>query len=123
AGGYVYAADMDLEKFFDTVSHSKLIEILSRTVRDGRVVSLIRKYLNAGVMTGGRYEPSERGVRQGGPVSPLLSNIMLGELDREVERRGHMFVRYADDVLILCKSKRKIGRASCRERVSMEGAR
>lgn len=110
AGGYVYAADMDLEKFFDTVSHSKLIEILSRTVRDGRVVSLIHKYLNAGVMTGGRYEPSERGVRQGGPLSPLLSNIMLGELDRELERRGHMFVRYADDVLILCKSKRSAER-------------
>ena len=108
--GYSYAADMDLEKFFDTVSHSKLIEVLSRTIKDGRVISLIHKYLNAGVMTGSRYEPSERGVPQGGPLSPLLSNIMLNELDKELERRGHKFVRYADDLVILCKSKRSAER-------------
>ena len=95
--GYTYAVDLDLEKFFDTVSHSKLIEVLSRKVKDGRVISLIHKYLNAGVMTGGKYEPSEQGVPQGGPLSPLLSNIMLNELDWELERRGHKFVRYADD--------------------------
>ena len=108
--GYDYAVDMDLEKFFDTVSHSKLIEVLSRTVQDGRVISLIHKYLNAGVMKDGRFEPSEQGVPQGGPLSPLLSNIILNELDRELESRGHKFVRYADDMIILCKSKRSAQR-------------
>ncbi|WP_026811325.1 group II intron reverse transcriptase/maturase [Arenibacter latericius] len=104
--GYDYAVDMDLEKFFDTVNHSKLIELLSRTVKDNRVVSLIHRYLNAGVQVGQTFEPSKEGVPQGGPLSPLLSNIMLNELDRELEDRGHKFVRYADDFLILCKSKR-----------------
>jgi len=108
--GYRYAVDMDLEKFFDTVSHSKLTEVLSKTIKDGRVISLIHKYLNAGVMTEGRHEPSEQGVPQGGPLSPLLGNIMLNELDRELERRGHKFVRYADDMVILCKSKRSAER-------------
>lgn len=108
--GYNYAVDLDLEKFFDTVSHSKLIEVLSRKVKDGRVISLIHKYLNAGVMKGGKYEPSEQGVPQGGPLSPLLSNIMLNELDWELERRGHKFVRYADDLVILCKSRRSADR-------------
>lgn len=105
-GGYVYAVDLDLEKFFDKVNHSKLIEVLSRTIKDGRVVSLIHKYLNAGVQIGGQLEESEAGVPQGGPLSPLLSNIMLNELDKELERRGHKFVRYADDLVIWCKSKR-----------------
>jgi len=108
--GYRYAVDMDLEKFFDTVSHSKLTEVLSKKIKDGRVISLIHKYLNAGVMTEGREEPSEQGVPQGGPLSPLLGNIMLNELDRELERRGHKFVRYADDKVILCKSKRSAER-------------
>jgi len=101
---------MDLEKFFDTVSHSKLIEVLSKTIKDRRVISLIHKCLNAGVLTEGRHEPSELGVPQGGPLSPLLGNIMLNELDRELERRGHKFVRYADDMVILCKSKRSAER-------------
>jgi RNA-directed DNA polymerase len=104
--GYGYAVDLDLEKFFDKVNHSKLIEVLSRTIKDGRVVSLIHKYLNAGVQIGNSFEPNEMGVPQGGPLSPLLSNIMLNELDKELERRGHKFVRYADDMIILCKSKR-----------------
>ncbi len=104
--GYAYAVDMDLEKFFDTVNHSKLIELLSRTVKDNRVVSLIHRYLNGGVQIGQTFEPSNEGVPQGGPLSPLLSNIMLNELDKELEQRGHKFVRYADDFLILCKSKR-----------------
>jgi RNA-directed DNA polymerase len=108
--GYSYAVDMDLEKFFDTVSHSKLIEVLSRTIKDGRVISLIHKYLNAGVRIGSRTETNELGVPQGGPLSPLLSNIMLNELDSELERRGHKFVRYADDVIILCRSKRSADR-------------
>lgn len=104
--GYCYAVDMDLEKFFDTVNHSKLIEILTRTVKDNRIISLIHRYLNAGVHIGQNLEPSKEGVPQGGPLSPLMSNIMLNELDKELERRGHKFVRYADDFLILCKSKR-----------------
>ena len=104
--GYHYAVDMDLEKFFDRVSHSRLIEILSRTIKDGRVLSLIHRYLNAGVQADGVVTPSKEGVPQGGPLSPLLSNIMLNELDKELERRGHKFVRYADDFLIFCKSKR-----------------
>ena len=106
SSGYRYAVDLDLEKFFDTVNHSKLIEVLSRKVKDGRVVSLIHKYLNAGVYVGSDYESSELGVPQGGPLSPLLGNIMLDELDKELEMRGHKFVRYADDVVIFCKSKR-----------------
>lgn len=84
--GYVYAVDMDLEKFFDTVNQSKLIEVLSRTIKDGRVVSLIHKYLNAGVVIRGRTEETEMGVPQGGPLSPLLSNVMLNELDKELEK-------------------------------------
>lgn len=86
--GYVYVVDMDLEKYFDTVCHSKLIEVLSRTIKDGRVISLIHKYLNAGIVANGLFEKSETGVPQGGPLSPLLSNIMLNELDMELERRG-----------------------------------
>ncbi len=104
--GYVYVVDMDLEKFFDTVCQSKLIEILSRSIKDGRVISLIHKYLNAGVVQHGVFERSEQGVPQGGPLSPLLSNVMLNELDKELEKRGHKFVRYADDCMILCKSRR-----------------
>lgn len=108
--GYIYAVDMDLERFFDTVNHSKLIEVLSRTIKDGRVVSLIHKYLNAGVMQEGHYEETNEGVPQGGPLSPLLANILLNELDWELERRGHKFVRYADDMVILCKSRRSAER-------------
>lgn len=108
--GYKYAVDMDLEKYFDTVNQSKLIEVLSRTIKDGRVISLIHKYLKAGVVVRQKYEDTEIGVPQGGPLSPILSNIMLTELDRELERRGHRFVRYADDLIILCKSKRSAKR-------------
>ena len=108
--GYVYVVDMDLEKFFDTVCQSKLIEVLSRTIKDGRVISLIHKYLNAGVIANGIFERTEIGMPQGGPLSPLLSNIMLNELDKEQERRGHRFVRYADDCMIFCKSKKSTER-------------
>lgn len=104
--GYVYVVDMDLEKFFDTVCQSKLIEILSRTIKDGRVISLIHKYLNAGVINHGQFEKTDTGMPQGGPLSPLLSNIMLNELDKELERRGHRFVRYADDCMVFCKSRK-----------------
>lgn len=108
--GYCYVVDMDLEKFFDTVCQSKLIEILSRTIKDSRVISLIHKYLNAGVVNKGLFEKTEVGVPQGGPLSPLLSNVMLNELDKELEKRGHRFVRYADDCMIFCKSKKSAER-------------
>lgn len=109
--GYKFAVDIDLEKFFDTVNQSKLIEILSRTIKDGRVISLIHKYLRAGVVTRNKFEETEVGVPQGGPLSPLLSNVMLNELDKELKNRGHRFVRYADDMVILCKSKRSAERS------------
>lgn len=108
--GYVYVVDMDLEKFFDTVCQSKLIEVLSRTIKEGQVISLIHKYLNAGVIRKGMFEKTEVGMPQGGPLSPLLSNIMLNELDKELTRRGHRFVRYADDCMIFCKSRKSAER-------------
>ena len=104
--GYKWVVDMDLEKYFDTVNQSKLIQILSETIKDGRVISLIHKFLRAGVMAGGIFEDSPKGVPQGGPLSPLMGNIMLNECDHELERRGHRFVRYADDLLIFCRSKK-----------------
>ena len=103
--GKVWTVDMDLEKFFDTVNQPKLMEILARDIKDGRVLSLIHKYLRAGAVEWGRFEDTEIGVPQGGPLSPLLGNIMLNELDHELERRGHKFVRYADDMVIFCGSK------------------
>ena len=108
--GYKYVVDIDLEKFFDKVNQSKLIEALSKTIKDGRVISLIHKYLNAGVIVSNKFERTEKGVPQGGPLSPLLSNIMLNELDKELESRGHKFVRYADDLVIFTKSKRSASR-------------
>lgn len=108
--GYTYVVDMDLEKYFDTVNQSKLAQVLSRTIKDGRVISLIHKFLKAGVMVKHKFEETEVGVPQGGNLSPLLSNIMLNELDKELERRGHRFVRYADDLLIFCKSRKSAER-------------
>jgi len=108
--GYIYVVDMDLEKFFDMVCQSKLIEVISRTIKDGRVISLIHKYLNAGVVQSGLFEKTEIGVQQGSPLSPLLSNIMLNELDKEITRREHRFVRYADDCMIFCKSRKSAQR-------------
>jgi len=108
--GYTYVVDMDLEKFFDTVNQSKMIEILSRTIKDGRVISLIHKYLNAGAIDKGKFEETKIGLVQGGPISPLCSNIMLNELDHELERRGIKFVRYADDVQLFAKCKRSAQR-------------
>ena len=104
--GYKYVVDLDLEKYFDTVNQSKLIQLLSETIKDGRVISLIHRFLRAGIMVGGMFEDSLEGVPQGGPLSPLLGNIMLNECDHELERRGHRFVRYADDLMIFCKSKK-----------------
>ena len=108
--GYTYVVDMDLEKFFDTVSQSKMIEILSRTIKDGRVISLIHKYLRAGAIVGRRFEETTIGLAQGGNLSPLCSNVMLNELDKELERRGIRFVRYADDMLLFAKTKRSANR-------------
>jgi len=104
--GYKYVVDMDLEKFFDTVNQSKLVQLLSRDIEDGRVISLIHKFMRAGVVVCNKFEETKLGVPQGGPLSPLLANVLLNELDHELESRGHKFVRYADDMLIFCKSKR-----------------
>lgn len=104
--GYVWAVDMDLEKFFDTVNHSRLLRKLSTQIKDGRVISLICRMLKSGISINGKVEASEIGLMQGGPLSPLLANIYLDELDKELESRGHEFARYADDLVIVCKSKR-----------------
>lgn len=103
--GYHWIVDIDLEKFFDTVNHDRLMNLVSRTIMDGDVISLIRKYLVSGIMVNGNYEESTIGTPQGGNLSPLLSNILLNELDQELERRGLRFVRYADDCIILVKSE------------------
>jgi RNA-directed DNA polymerase len=104
--GYRVAVDMDLSKFFDTVNHDVLMHRVARKVRDKRVLHLIGKYLRAGVMVNGRLQATRKGVPQGGPLSPLLANILLDDLDKELERRSHRFVRYADDFIILVKSQR-----------------
>ena len=108
--GYEWIVDIDLEKFFDTVNQDKLITIIGKTIKDGDVVSLIRKYLSAGVMENGIVKPTYIGTPQGGNLSPLLSNIMLNELDKELEARGLKFVRYADDCIILVKSEKAANR-------------
>ncbi len=104
AEGRSWVVDIDLEKFFDRVNHDKLMRTLYGRIADKRVLKLIRAYLNAGVMEDGLVTPSEEGTPQGGPLSPLLSNIVLDELDQELERRGHAFVRYADDCNIYVRS-------------------
>lgn len=104
--GYVCAVDMDLEKFFDTVNHSRLLRKLSTQIKGARVISLICRMLKSGISIDGKVEASEIGLMQGGPLSPLLANIYLDELDKELESRGHEFARYADDLVIVCKSKR-----------------
>ena len=108
--GYEWIVDIDLERFFDTVDQDRLINIIMRTIKDGDVVSLIRKYLSAGVMDKGITKATEKGTPQGGNLSPLLSNIMLNELDKELEKRELRFVRYADDCIILVKSEKAANR-------------
>ena len=103
--GFVWVVDIDLEKFFDNVPQDKLMSYVGRVIHDGDTESLIRKYLKAGVMNQGKYEPTDVGTPQGGNLSPLLSNIMLNELDYELDNRHLNFVRYADDVVIVLKSK------------------
>src|SRR3954452_10723202 len=106
AEGYGWCIDFDLEKFFDRVNHDKLMGQVAKRVEDKRLLKLIRAFLNAGVMENGLVNPSVEGTPQGGPLSPLLSNLVLDELDRELERRGHCFVRYADDCNIYVRSER-----------------
>ena len=108
--GYDWIVDIDLQAFFDNVNQDKLIGIIRRTIKDGRVVSLIRKYLVSGVMINGVIQSTNVGTPQGGNLSPLLSNIMLNELDKELEKRGLNFVRYADDCLIMVKSVKAANR-------------
>jgi RNA-directed DNA polymerase len=104
--GYEWVVDIDLEKFFDRVNHDMLMARVARVVKDKRVLKLIRAYLNSGVMVNGVVMDTEEGTPQGGPLSPLLSNIMLDDLDKELEKRGHKFVRYADDCNIYVKTQR-----------------
>ena len=104
--GYDWVVDIDLEKFFDRVNHDMLMARVARVVKDKRVLKLIRAYLESGVMVNGVVMETEEGTPQGGPLSPLLSNIMLTDLDRELEERGHKFVRYADDCNIYVKTER-----------------
>src|ERR1700751_3737945 len=106
AANYSWVVDLDLEKFFDRVNHDKLMGQVAKRVEDKRLLKLIRAFLNAGVMENGLVSPSVEGTPQGGPLSPLLSNLVLDELDRELERRGHRFVRYADDCNIYVRSER-----------------
>jgi RNA-directed DNA polymerase len=106
AEGHGWCVDLDLEKFFDRVNHDKLMGRIAKRVEDKRLLKLIRAFLNAGVMENGLVSPSVEGTPQGGPLSPLLSNLVLDELDRELERRGHRFVRYADDCNIYVRSER-----------------
>ncbi len=108
--GYKIVVDIDLEKFFDRVNHDKLMHLLSLKISDKGVLKLIRRYLESGIMLGGVFAKSTEGTPQGGPLSPLLSNIMLDELDKELERRGHRFCRYADDCNIYVRSKRSAER-------------
>ncbi len=104
--GYEWVVDLDLEKFFDRVNHDMLMARVARVVKDKRVLKLIRAYLNSGVMVNGVVLDTAEGTPQGGPLSPLLSNIMLDDLDKELERRGHKFVRYADDCNIYVRTQR-----------------
>src|SRR5215469_16241662 len=106
AAGYGWVIDLDLEKFFDRVNHDKLMGQIAKRIEDKRLLKLIRTFLNAGVMENGLVSPSVEGTPQGGPLSPLLSNLVLDELDRELERRGHRYVRYADDCNIYVRSER-----------------
>jgi RNA-directed DNA polymerase len=111
--GYRWVVDIDLEKFFDRVHHDRLLARVATKVQDKRMLALIRRFLTSGVLIGGLVSPSEEGTPQGGPLSPLLSNIVLDELDKELEKRGHRFVRYADDCNVYVRSERAGQRVMC----------
>ena len=104
--GFRVVVDLDLEKFFDRVNHDRLMASLAQRIKDKRLLKLVRGFLTSGVLIGGLVSPTKEGTPQGGPISPILSNIVLDELDKELERRGHRFVRYADDANIYVKSRR-----------------
>ena len=104
--GYTHAVQVDLGKYFDTINHDLLLNLLRQTIKDGRVIKLIKKYLKSGIMADGVIVRTEQGTSQGGPLSPLLANIYLNEFDQEWKRRGMKHIRYADDIIILTKSKR-----------------
>ena len=106
AEGYCYVVDIDLEKFFDRVNHDILMARIAERISDKRLLKLIRAFLNAGVMENGLVSPTTEGAPQGGPLSPLLSNLVLDEFDKELTRRGHRFCRYADDCNIYVRSRR-----------------
>ena len=119
--GYTWVVDLDLEKYFDTVNQSKLIQILSEEIKDGDVISLIHKYLKSGIMIDGIKVKSYKGVPQGGPLSPLLANIYLNEADQELEKWGYKFVRYADDMLIFARNRKAAERYYKRVKKLLEG--
>ena len=104
--GYVWVIDLDLAKFFDTVNHSKLLQVLSESIKDGRVISLIHKFLRAKIIENGKSTKPKKGTPQGGPMSPILANILLNEMDKVLDERGVKFCRYADDCIIFAKSER-----------------
>ena len=119
--GYTWVVDLDLEKYFDTVNRSKLIQILSEEIKDGDVISLIHKYLKSGIMIDEIKVKSDKGVPQGGPLSPLLANIYLNEADQELEKWGYKFVRYADDMLIFARNRKAAERYYKRVKKLLEG--
>lgn len=119
--GYTWVVDLDLEKYFDTVNQSKLIQILSEEIKDGDVISLIHKYLKSGIMIDEIKVKSDKGVPQGGPLSPLLANIYLNEADQELEKWGYKFVRYADDMLIFARNRKAAERYYKRVKKLLEG--
>ena len=104
--GYEWVVEIDLQKFFDTVNHDCLMNILTEKIEDKRVLRLIRRYLQSGIQLGDVVKPNEQGTPQGGPLSPVLSNILLDILDKELEKRGHCFIRYADDICIFVRSRK-----------------
>ena len=108
--GHTWVVDLDLEKFFDRVNHDKLMSDVARKVKDRRILRIIRRFLEAGVLEHDALHETTEGTPQGGPLSPLLANLLLDGLDRELEKRGHRFVRYADDCNVYVRSKR----AGCR---------
>jgi group II intron reverse transcriptase/maturase len=119
--GYKWVVDIDMAKFFDTVNHDRLMARMKQQVGDKRVLRLVNAYLKAGVMVNGVVVETAEGTPQGGPLSPLLSNIVLDELDRELEKRGHRFVRYADDCNIYVRSRRAAERVLASTQRYIEG--
>lgn len=119
--GYTWVASIDLSKYFDTINHDRLLRLLRQVIEDESVVQLIKKFLKSGVMIDGVVLPTEEGSGQGGPLSPLLANLYLDEFDKTMEQRGNKFVRYADDIIIMCKSKRAAQRQLANAKKLLEG--